>query len=89
MSEEESQPKRKKLNMVKCDRCRADKQSCVPVIQASPSQRCKRCVEKDLPCSERRRAVRSTRCSRRKPVLSSSPSEPRMRSRSKDYENHD
>ncbi|KAF2029034.1 hypothetical protein EK21DRAFT_113257 [Setomelanomma holmii] len=55
-----SSTKRRKLNTIKCDRCRIDKQRCEPTLRLWPAN-CHRCIEKDLPCSEGKRAERTDR----------------------------
>ncbi|KAH7090345.1 hypothetical protein FB567DRAFT_288693 [Paraphoma chrysanthemicola] len=49
--------KRRRLNTVKCDRCRRDKQRCDPVGRIWP-EKCDRCASKNLPCSEGKKAGR-------------------------------
>ncbi|KAF2868351.1 ankyrin repeat-containing domain protein [Massariosphaeria phaeospora] len=43
--------KSRRLRYVKCDQCSNDKQKCDPEDREWP-QKCERCIEKDLPCSE-------------------------------------
>lgn len=47
----EPQPKRPRLQYEKCKYCRRDKKKCQPYPREWP-QKCTRCIEKDLPCSE-------------------------------------
>ncbi|KAF1961236.1 ankyrin [Byssothecium circinans] len=54
----ESVQRKRKLAMVKCERCRLDKQKCLPIHRAWPNK-CNRCVEKDFPCSEGQRVERN------------------------------
>ncbi|KAL5430791.1 hypothetical protein PMIN06_007862 [Paraphaeosphaeria minitans] len=49
------QRKKRRLEYIKCESCRRDKQKCLPTDRRWP-QRCNRCVERDLPCSEGDRA---------------------------------
>ncbi|KAF1849974.1 uncharacterized protein K460DRAFT_411769 [Cucurbitaria berberidis CBS 394.84] len=63
----EPQCKRRKLDLVKCDRCREDKQKCMPANRVYPTK-CNRCCAKDLPCSEGKRASRKS-----KPVPNTQP----------------
>ncbi|KAF2688445.1 hypothetical protein K458DRAFT_484506, partial [Lentithecium fluviatile CBS 122367] len=52
--------RKRKLALVKCERCRLDKQKCLPVDRTWPTK-CDRCIEKDFPCSEGRRVKRTTK----------------------------
>ncbi|PVI03894.1 ankyrin [Periconia macrospinosa] len=52
--------KRRKLALVKCERCRLDKQKCLPVERVWP-EKCSRCIFKGFPCSEGRRVNRNTK----------------------------
>ncbi|OAG05413.1 ankyrin [Paraphaeosphaeria sporulosa] len=49
--------KKRRLDYIKCESCRKDKQKCLPTDRKWP-QRCDRCVERHLPCSEGDRAQR-------------------------------
>ncbi|KAH7084983.1 hypothetical protein BKA63DRAFT_7347 [Paraphoma chrysanthemicola] len=51
---------KRKFNLVKCDRCRFDRQSCTPSHRVWPTK-CNRCVQKDFPCSEGRRILRDSK----------------------------
>ncbi|PSN60204.1 ankyrin [Corynespora cassiicola Philippines] len=53
--------KRRKLEYVKCDFCRADKQKCEPVHRSWPDEKCDRCTSKGFRCSEGRRLPRKTK----------------------------
>ncbi|KAF1961235.1 hypothetical protein CC80DRAFT_531927 [Byssothecium circinans] len=55
-----TRPQKRKLALVKCERCRLDKQKCLPVDRAWPAK-CNRCTEKDFTCSEGRRIERRTK----------------------------
>ncbi|EMD97760.1 hypothetical protein COCC4DRAFT_73977 [Bipolaris maydis ATCC 48331] len=46
--------KKRKLNMTKCQRCRDDKKACI----RQGSEKCNRCTEKELHCSEGTRVIR-------------------------------
>ncbi|KAK0619709.1 ankyrin repeat-containing domain protein [Immersiella caudata] len=46
----QTQRKRGKLSLSKCEFCRKDKQKCQPVPRVWP-QKCQRCESKDFPCS--------------------------------------
>ncbi|KAF2878486.1 ankyrin repeat-containing domain protein [Massariosphaeria phaeospora] len=52
--------KGRKLDLVKCDRCRIDKQKCGPNNRVWPAK-CNRCILKDLPCSEGKRVERKSK----------------------------
>ncbi|CAO2658784.1 Nn.00g065070.m01.CDS01 [Neocucurbitaria sp. VM-36] len=67
---DEPQSKKRKLDLVKCDRCRDDKQKCLPVNRIYPIK-CDRCIEKGLSCSEGKRA---TRRSKQEPTIKPLPS---------------
>ncbi|KAF2446425.1 hypothetical protein P171DRAFT_259833 [Karstenula rhodostoma CBS 690.94] len=49
--------RKRRLDYIKCESCRKDKQKCLPTHREWP-QRCNRCVERSLPCSEGSRAQR-------------------------------
>ncbi|KAF2112337.1 ankyrin repeat-containing domain protein [Lophiotrema nucula] len=62
---------KRKLEFVKCDRCRVDKQKCLPNDRRWP-QKCERCIEKGLPCSEGVRTERKKRKTRHTRVANAS-----------------
>lgn len=51
---------RRKFSLVKCERCRLDKQKCLPTKREWPA-RCDRCAEKDFSCSPGRRIQRKSK----------------------------
>jgi hypothetical protein len=50
----------RKFSLVKCERCRLDKQKCLPTKREWPN-RCNRCAEKDFTCSPGRRIQRKSK----------------------------
>ncbi|CAI6333760.1 unnamed protein product [Periconia digitata] len=55
-----STQKKRKLALVKCERCRLDKQKCLPVERTWP-EKCDRCTAKDFECSEGQRVHRKSK----------------------------
>ncbi|KAF2644040.1 ankyrin [Massarina eburnea CBS 473.64] len=53
--------RRRKLNFVKCDRCRKDKKKCTPTNRDWLRQKCDRCQEEELECSEGRQKARDSK----------------------------
>lgn len=47
--------KKRRLDYLKCDCCRRDKQKCLPSERRWPEEKCNRCLEKGFECSEPRR----------------------------------
>ncbi|KAF2640457.1 hypothetical protein P280DRAFT_319731 [Massarina eburnea CBS 473.64] len=54
------QQEKRKLALVKCERCRLDKQKGLPVDRVWPTK-CSRCTERDFPCAEGKRVHRKTK----------------------------
>ncbi|KAH7360041.1 hypothetical protein BKA66DRAFT_552412 [Pyrenochaeta sp. MPI-SDFR-AT-0127] len=61
--------RKRQLDLVKCERCRMDKQKCLPTRRVWPTK-CNRCIVKGHPCSEGRRVDRG---SKHRPERSSLP----------------
>ncbi|KAH8814827.1 hypothetical protein F5884DRAFT_151985 [Xylogone sp. PMI_703] len=51
----------RKLNFMKCARCRQDKQKCTPINRSQPGQRCDRCIKFDYYCSQNMTAKMQSR----------------------------
>ncbi|KAF2833833.1 hypothetical protein CC86DRAFT_462100 [Ophiobolus disseminans] len=73
-----TEKKKRKLNRVKCDKCRTDKQNCAPTPRIWP-QKCDRCLQKGFSCSAGKKVGRKSKYAEQ--TLGSRPTGP---SRSKD-----